>query len=148
MQNGYAVLNRTWKKGDVIEMNLPMDVKRVVANEKVKNDIGKVALQRGPLMYCAEWTDNNGKASNIVIPESITFTTEYKPDLLNGVVVLKSEVPAVKIDDAGMNINTVQQSFTAIPYYAWANRGKGEMQLWFPEKIKDVELFTRDAVSK
>lgn len=148
MQNGYAVINRTWKKGDVVEMNLPMDVRRVVANDKVKNDIGKVALQRGPLMYCAEWTDNNGKTSNIVIPDNATFTTEFKPGLLNGVTIIKSQVPVVKIDDAGMNINTVQQSFTAIPYYAWANRGKGEMQLWFPEKIKDVELFTRDAVTR
>ncbi len=146
MQNGYAVLNRTWKKADVVEVQLPMEVRRVVANEKVKNDIGKVALQRGPILYCAEWVDNDGKASNIVVPDNATFTTEFKPDLLNGVVVVKSQVPAIKIDNNGMSINTVQQPFTAIPYYAWANRGKGEMQLWFPEKIKDVELFTVDAV--
>ena len=148
MQNGYAVLNREWKKGDVVEMNLPMDVRRVVANEKVKNDIGKVALQRGPLMYCAEWVDNNGKASNIVVPDNVVFTAEYKRDLLNGVMVLKSNVHAINIDNAGMNVSTTQQSFVAIPYYSWANRGKGEMQLWFPQKIKDIELFTRDTVSE
>src|SRR5690348_4737362 len=72
-QKGYAVLNRKWKKNDVIEVKLPMQVRRVVANSKVKNDVGKVALQRGPIMYCAEWVDNNGKASNIVIPANTEF---------------------------------------------------------------------------
>src|SRR5450432_1983286 len=61
IQNGYAVLNRPWKKNDVVEMKLPMNVQRIVANAKVKSDIGRVALQRGPLVYCAEWLDNNGK---------------------------------------------------------------------------------------
>ena len=80
MQNGYAVLNRTWKKGDVVEVNLPMEVRRVVANENVKDDIGKVALQRGPIIYCAEWVDNNGKASNHYYSCTMhTFTTEFKP---------------------------------------------------------------------
>jgi DUF1680 family protein len=144
MQNGYAVLNKKWNNNDVITVQLPMAVRRVVANEKVKNDIGKVALQRGPLMYCAEWVDNNGKASNIVVPDNATFSTEYRAGLLNGVVVIKGEVPAVKVDDNGENVTTIKQSFTAIPYYAWANRGKGEMQVWFPEKIKDVELLTAD----
>ena len=62
--NGYAVLSKTWKKGDVVHVNLPMEVRRVTANKNVKDDIGKVSLQRGPLMYCAEWPDNNGKTSN------------------------------------------------------------------------------------
>lgn len=144
MQNGYAVLNRIWKKNDVIEVRLPMEVQRVIANDKVKNNQGKVALQRGPLLYCAEWIDNDGKASNIVLPDNATFTTEYKKDILNGVMLVKSEVPAVKINNNGESITTVKQAFTAIPYYAWANRGKGEMQLWFPEKITDVELFSKD----
>ena len=148
MQNGYAVIDRTWKKNDVLTVQLPMEVRRVIANNKVKSDIGKIALQRGPVLYCAEWIDNNGKASNIVIPSHAAFTTEFKADLLHGVMVLKSEVPAIKIDGNGENIATVQQAFTAIPYYAWANRGKGEMQLWFPEKITDVELLTKEAATK
>ena len=146
MQNGYAILNRTWKSGDIITVQLPMEVRRVVANEKLTNNIGKIAIQRGPLMYCAEWVDNNGRTSNIVVPDNANFTIENKPDLLNGVVVIKTEqVPTVKVDTDGENVTTVKQSFTAIPYYAWANRGKGEMQVWFPEKIKDVEILTRDA---
>ena len=144
LQNGYAVLNRTWQKGDVVDVRLPMNVRRVIANEKVKNDEGKVALQRGPIVYCAEWVDNGGKASNIVMSADATFTTEYRKDLLNGVVLIKSEVPVIKIDDNGESISTKKQAFTAIPYYAWANRGKGEMRLWFPEKIKDVELLSKE----
>jgi DUF1680 family protein len=140
IENGYAVLNRTWKKGDVIEMSLPMDVQRVRANEKVKDDIGRFALQRGPLMYCAEWPDNNGKTSNIILPAGTVFTSEYKPSLLNGVYVLKADATAlISADD---KVTTVKQPFVAIPYYAWANRGKGEMMMWFPERIRDVDILT------
>ena len=144
MQNGYAALNKTWKKGDVVEVNLPMEVRRVVANENVKDDIGKVALQRGPVIYCAEWVDNNGKAANIIIPNNATFTTEFKNDLLNGVEVIKSNVPSVIVSNDGSHISTVNQSFTAIPYYAWAHRGKGEMMIWFPTKVQDVDLITKE----
>ena len=142
IQNGYAAISRTWKKGDVVAVDLPMEVRRVVANEKIKDDRGKIALQRGPLMYCAEWTDNNGKTSNIIIPANTNFTTEYKAELLNGVTVLKAEVPAVLISN-NENINTVKQQFTAIPYFSWANRGKGEMMVWFPTQIKDIELIAK-----
>ncbi len=144
MQNGYAVLNRKWKKNDVIEVKLPMEVRRVIANLKVKNDIDKVALQRGPIMYCAEWVDNNGKASNIVMPANTQFQSEYNPGLLKGIETLHAEVPAVIIKDDGESITTQKQKFTAIPYYAWANRGKGEMMLWFPEKVKDIELVSNE----
>jgi DUF1680 family protein len=144
MQNGYAVLNKTWKKGDVVEMNLPMEVRRVIAKEDVKDDIGKIALQRGPLIYCAEWVDNNGKTGNIIIPANAMFTTEYKADLLNGVVVLKSNVPAVIVNSDGSSVSTENRTFTAIPYYAWAHRGKGEMMIWLPTKVKDVDLIAME----
>jgi hypothetical protein len=140
--NGYASIKKTWKKNDKVEVNLPMEVRRVVANEKLKEDIGKVALQRGPLMYCAEWKDNNGKAGNIIMPGSAAFTTEFKPELLNGVMVLKSDVPAVVINSSE-NIATVKQPFMAIPYYSWANRGKGEMTVWFPTKVTDIEVLSK-----
>ncbi|MGG9963517.1 glycoside hydrolase family 127 protein [Ferruginibacter sp. SUN106] len=142
MQNGYAVINRPWKKNDVVEVELPMDVKRVVANENVKNDIGKVALQRGPIMYCAEWVDNNSKTSNLIIPANTVFKSEFNKDILNGVMTLKAEVPAVIIVNND-NISTQKQSFTAIPYYSWANRGKGEMTVWFPTQVKDIEILTK-----
>ena len=114
MEHGYAVIERNWKKGDRLEVNLPMEVRKVIANSLVAADRGKVALQRGPIVYCAEWPDNNGKVSDLVVPENAVFKPVYEPHLLDGVTVLKGT------------------TLTAIPYYAWANRGKGEMTVWFP----------------
>ncbi|MGZ8558349.1 MAG: glycoside hydrolase family 127 protein [Chitinophagaceae bacterium] len=140
IENGYAVINRTWKKNDKVEVLLPMEVRTVTANEKVKDDIGKIAIQRGPIMYCAEWADNNGKAGNFIIPAGTEFENEYRADLLNGVMVLKAEVPAVFIK--GDNISTEKKLLTVIPYYSWANRGKGEMNMWFPRQVKEIELLS------
>jgi uncharacterized protein len=144
MQKGYAVLSRKWKKGDVVEMNLPMDVRLVKANDNLKEDIGKVAVERGPLVYCAEWIDNNGKASNIVMPTNASFTSELA-NKLNGIEVVKTNVPVVEISNLGTVVTTVAKPVTLIPYYAWANRGAGEMMIWFPSTIKDVDLLSIDS---
>ena len=143
VEKGYAVISRKWKKNDKVEMTLPMDVRRVVANTNVPDDIGKVALQRGPIMYCAEWKDNNGLASNMIVPKDVTFKTQYERDLLNGVMVLKADVKSINVDPSGQNISTQAVTLTAIPYYSWANRGKGEMQVWFPEQVKYVDLVAK-----
>jgi len=143
MKNGYAVISKKWKKDDKVELNLPMNVQRVVANNNLKDDNGKVALQRGPVMYCAEWKDNDGKAGNIIIPKGTVFTTEYQPSLLNGVMVLKAGIKSVNIDETTQTISTQNKTLTAIPYYSWANRGKGEMTVWFPEKVTDITLVTK-----
>jgi uncharacterized protein len=143
IEKGYAVISRTWKSGDVLSVNLPMEVRTVVANKNVKDDIGKIAIQRGPLMYCAEWPDNNGKTSNIILPSGTTLSPEFRGDLLNGVTVLKGEATAVIVDSGKNSITTVRQPFLAIPYYAWAHRGKGEMEVWFPEKITDIDIISK-----
>ncbi|WP_460547731.1 glycoside hydrolase family 127 protein [Hymenobacter daeguensis] len=148
LRNGYAVLARKWRKGDVVDVTLPMEVRRVVANPHVKADLGKVALQRGPLMYCAEWPDNQGRAANLLVPASARFTATYQPTLLNGVTTLTATVPAVQVDEAAGTIQTVPQTLTAIPYYAWANRGKGEMTVWFPAKVVDVDVVTHEVAQK
>jgi DUF1680 family protein len=140
LKNGYAVLNRSWKKGDAVVVTLPMEVRRVVADSHIKDDIGKVALQRGPLMYCAEWVDNNGRAANIIMPSGATFTVSHDNSMLNGITVLQASVPVVNVDTVNNVISTATQTLKAIPYYAWANRGEGEMMLWFPERVKDIEL--------
>lgn len=140
IENGYASVNRTWEKNDQLEVVLPMEIRKVLANQNLKDDIGKIALQRGPLMYCAEWIDNDGRTSNIIVPDHTKFTSEYRSDLLNGVTVLKAQVPFVITN--GNNISTINQTITAIPYYSWANRGKGEMQIWFPSAVKNIELFS------
>jgi DUF1680 family protein len=142
LQNGYAVLNRKWRKGDVVAVTLPMDVRRVHANPRVRDDLGKVALQRGPVMYCAEWTDNQGQATNLLVPSNTKFAASYQPGLLNGVTTLTAQVPAVQVSADGTSVSTVPQTLTAIPYYAWANRGKGEMTVWFPEKVTSLDLLS------
>ena len=136
MNKGYAVIDREWKKGDDIQLDLPMPVKQVIANKALSVDSNKVALQRGPIMYCGEWKDNAGKVSNIFIPGNTKFKTTYESGLLNGVTVLKAEV--LKTDSLYGKVSKAE--FTAIPYYSWANRGKGEMQVWFPQNLNGKEL--------
>jgi DUF1680 family protein len=143
IEKGYAVLGRKWKKNDKVEVNMPIDVRRVIANNKIGEDNGKIALQRGPIMYCAEWKDNNGMASNIIIPKGVVFKPEFEPGLLNGVTILKAEVKSINVDVLGQNVSTQKITLTAIPYYSWANRGKGEMMMWFPEQVKYVDLLTK-----
>jgi len=140
IENGYAVLDRAWKKDDMVEVNLPMEVHKVIATDKLQEDAGKIALQRGPIIYCAEWADNNGRVTNLVLPLNTSFSSEYKAGLLNGIEVLKANAIAVIVDEKENKVNTVKQPFVAIPYYAWANRGKGEMTIWFPASIKDIEI--------
>ena len=140
IEKGYAVITRTWKKGDQVEMDLPMEVKRVIATNKLAEDNGKVALQMGPLIYCAEWVDNDNRTSNIILPAAATFTTEFRQDLLNGINTIHSTVQKVEVDPSNSSISKIAHPFIAIPYYAWANRGKGEMQVWLNENIKDVQL--------
>lgn len=142
MVNGYAVISHKWKKGDVIVLDLPMPVRRIVAIEEVKENINRVALQRGPLVYCFEHPDNNGKAMNILVPDNINFSSEFNPGLLNGVVALKAQAPVATVSTDGLKINTEFRQITAIPYYSWANRGKGQMQVWVPRKVTHVRLFT------
>lgn len=143
IQNGYAILKRTWQKNDLIQVILPMESRKVVSDTLIKDNIGKLSLQRGPLMYCAEWKDNSGKTSNIILPATSTLKAIYNADLLHGVVELKSQASIVEISANGQEIKTNKKPFTAIPYYAWANRGKGEMTVWIPEKITAAELITK-----
>ncbi len=113
---GYVDLKRTWTPGDTLELNLPMPIHRVLANEALTANRGKVALERGPLVYCIEAIDNNGKARTVTLPNTTELTPEPRPDLLGGITTLHSKDPATP--------------FTAIPYYAWSNRGDGEMCVW------------------
>jgi DUF1680 family protein/alpha-L-arabinofuranosidase len=130
MHKGYASLTRKWKKGDVIELILPMPVRRVLSHEKIADNKGKVSLQRGPIVYCAEWPDNEGHVLNLVLADNAKLTTEHSKDTLNGVTVIKSKAVALSYDKEGKTALKKEQDFTAIPYYAWAHRGPGEMAVW------------------
>ena len=121
VMNGYAVISRTWSKDDEIRLELPMPARRVLADERVEDNRGKVAIERGPLVYAAEWVDNDGSVLDIVVPDDSRFEAEHRPDLLGGVTVLKATVP---------NRQGGPRRLTLIPYYAWSHRGPGEMAVW------------------
>ncbi|HEY4874009.1 MAG TPA: beta-L-arabinofuranosidase domain-containing protein [Puia sp.] len=140
LQKGYAIIDREWKKGDIVELNLPMEVKEVVANDSVSADAGKAALQRGPLVYCIEGSDNNKKAWNILLPADAKFNTDFQKNLLDGVTTISIELPVLTVSSDGLSILTEKKLVTAIPYYSWANRGGDDMQVWIPRTIKDVKI--------
>ncbi|HEV9036107.1 MAG TPA: glycoside hydrolase family 127 protein [Puia sp.] len=142
MQQGYAVIDRKWKNGDSVELVLPMKPQMVEACDSVKADIGKVALQCGPLVYCAEWADNSGRTSNLILPVKSGFSLRAGK-VLAGVNMISAAGVRVVVGEDGLNVSTRDAPIELIPYYAWANRGKGEMTLWFPEKVKEVELVSR-----
>jgi DUF1680 family protein len=130
LTDGYVAITRTWNPGDAIDLDLPMPVRRLAAHEKVAADRDRVALQRGPIVYAAEWPDNpNGKVRNIVLPDTSALTAEFRPDLLNGVEVIKGSAFGLSLDEAG-KVQKAEQPFMAIPYATWANRGRGQMQVW------------------
>lgn len=157
LDKGFAVIRRVWSQGDAIEIDLPMEPRRVAAHPAVKDDEGMVAVERGPLVYCAEWPDNGGRALNIVLPDGAALRPEERPDLLGGVVVLtgqalaadpsnvsmtretggkdaaahdEDEAPPVSRRRLASNARLVPHPLTLIPYYAWAHRGDGEMAVW------------------
>ena len=140
---GYAVIDREWKKGDEISIQLPMNVERVISNENIQANKGLVALQRGPLVYCLEHADNRGKVMNIIFPDQAQFSASFNPSLLGGIVTISSKVPVIDISGQGESVSTSIKEITAIPYYSWANRGEGEMQVWVPRKVTDFRLLSK-----
>ena len=140
LEKGYAIIDREWKKGDQVELILPMEVNRIVARSEVKQDDGRVALQRGPIVYCVEGADNRGKAWDLILPDKATFKTTYQKDLLAGIVTIQFQAPSIIVDQDGQSVRTEVRTITAIPYYAWCNRGQNPMQVWLPRKIKDVKI--------
>ncbi|MHC4474291.1 MAG: glycoside hydrolase family 127 protein [Planctomycetota bacterium] len=129
MAGGFARISRKWEKGNVIRLNLPMPIRRVLCSAQVKNNMGKVALQRGPLVYCAEWPDNGGQVNHIVVTDDADIRSKYRRELLGGVMVIEDRRSRIK-DEV---------PFTAIPYYARSHRGVGEMAVWLARTENAVD---------
>ena len=124
--NGYVTINRSWKKGDKIELSLPMDVRRIVANDNAEDDRGKVALERGPIVFCLEGTDQaDHKVFNKYILNSAPISAHFEKDLLNGVMVLEGNAKELQQDGEVKDVK-----FRAIPYSTWNNRGNEQMEIW------------------
>lgn len=126
----YLTLERNWKAGDVIEYNMPMETRRVVANEKVEDDLGRNALQRGPIVFCLEGVDQADKAVfNKYLPADAPIEAQYKPSLLGGVVTLTAQGKEIESNGSEKEV-----TLTAIPYSVWNNRGEGNMEVWIAQK--------------
>ena len=131
MVNGYAVIDRKWKKGDKVEINFPMTVREVLASDQVKEDAGKVAVQRGPVIYCAEWPDNNeGRILNLVLDKNAAFTEGYDNELLGGTEIIRTSGHQIRKTLDGRVEELENEPLLLIPYAFWNNRGAGEMNVW------------------
>ena len=139
-EKGYAIINREWKKDDVVEIMIPMDIKKIIARDELKQDNDRMALQRGPLIYCFEGADNNGKAWNFIMPVNADFKVDNFKVKEESVIALVSNLPVVNANVAGTALTTDIQQVKAIPYYTWCNRGSNPMQVWLPVKIKDIKI--------
>jgi DUF1680 family protein len=139
-ENGYAVIETEWKKGDIAEIDFPMEAKMIVAKDSLKQDNNRVAIQRGPLVYCMEGADNDNKAWNIVVPENTTFTAIPYKVMNENVIALQADLLVVTVNENGSEVKTEKKKITDIPYYTWNNRGKNEMQVWLPTKITNVKI--------
>jgi DUF1680 family protein len=149
---GYVRLTRTWKKGDVVELNLPMPVRRVLANERVEADRGRVALQRGPLVYCVEAVDNGGlRTDAIVLPDEANLQVVRRKDLLKDVVVITGDAAVAFEPRWGELAKVRPHTLVAIPYYAWANRDQDYMDVWLartPSSATPLPALTDSATAK
>ena len=139
LENGYLAISRRWKKGDVVELSLDMTPRLVAANEKVADDRGKMAVERGPLVYCAEWPDNEDiDLFSVLLPREaqLAVTGEKAP---GGACVIAAKAQRLSYDAEG-KLCTSDVTLKLIPYYSWANRGQGKMMVWLPVEAGAVHL--------
>jgi uncharacterized protein len=130
---GYAVISKKWSAGDKVELEFPMPVRKIEADARVKEDNGKIAFQRGPVIYCAEWPDNNkGNLLNLVVDNNSAFTTLYVDTLLKGTQIIRTSGHQTKKTPEGKIELLKEEPLTLIPYALWNNRGRGQMMVWIP----------------
>ena len=134
LQNGYFCIDRKWKKGDVVRVHFDMEPRTVKANYKVEADRGRISVERGPIVYCAEWPDNDFDVLSIVMNREPKFELVERPDLLYGLNQLKTDAQVLSYDDNGRLV-AEDVKLTLIPYYAWCHRGSGEMAVWLPQEL-------------
>ena len=134
LQKGYLTIDRKWKKGDKVEVHFDMNVRTVRANGKVEADRGRVSVERGPIVYCAEWPDNDFDVLSVLMNRTPKFEVVEKPDLLYGINQIKTQAQTLEYDESGRLV-AKDHTLTMIPYYAWAHRGAGNMAVWLPNEV-------------
>jgi len=127
-ENGYAVISREWKQGDEVNYSLPMNIHRVEANQQVVENAQKVAIERGPIVYCLEGKDNGPELMKLALADTAKLSATFAPETLSGVVTISGEATV------SGNKAVKSQKITAIPYFVWDNRGINEMKVWLPRK--------------
>jgi len=131
IEKGYFSINRTWKKGDKVEVHFDMEARTVKPNPAVEADRGKIAVERGPVVYCAEWPDNDFNIFSIILNKKPVFKVETKKDLLYGINTIQTDAQSLSYDAQGKLV-TKEVKLNMIPYYSWAHRGSGDMAVWLP----------------
>ena len=142
MRDGYAYIRRDWQPGDTVELKLDMTIRLLAARPEVRADAGRVAIQRGPLVYCLESADNpGGPLSALAIDTQTPLTATYDAQLLGGCVVIEgrafregardwADALYLPLEEEDGARREEPAAFRAIPYYLWGNRGEGEMAVW------------------
>jgi len=140
IQKGYAVVSKKWIGEDKVEISFPYEIRKIEAHPNVEDDRGKMALQLGPLVYCAEWPDyKDPEIMSLILKKDAKLTYEFQPEKLGGIHEISGEAfGAKKINKKG-DIETYPRAFKAIPYYAWAHRGKGRMKVWIPTSAESAQ---------
>lgn len=137
LDKGYLAIDRKWKKGDRVELEFPMEPRFVAARPEVEADRGRLAVQRGPLVYCAEWPDNDFAFGAAVVNPEMPMTIRSS-DMLGGVTII--DVPAQLVERRDGRLGLSDVKLAMIPYYAWAHRGKGKMAVWLAAEPSAVAL--------
>jgi len=133
-------IHRRWQSGDQVELNLSMPVERVQAHPQVRANCGRIALQRGPLVYCLEEIDNGKNLNDLVLPREEELSVNFEPDFLGGVSVIIGAAKRRRLAPWQEQLYRADPSatenvfFKAVPYFAWANRAPGEMLVWVREE--------------
>ena len=142
--DGYAIVHRNWVDGDSIELSLPMPVERILAHPSERHNVGKFAIQRGPIVYCLEEADNGKDLNNLFVPAEAPLSVDHDGETLGGIVKISGSGFSRRNNDWNETLYRPADSdpletrqFTAVPYFAWNNRGVGEMTVWVNNQIKN-----------
>ncbi len=140
VENDYAVMQKQWQANDKVEVSFPLTVKKITSRDEVMQNKNRVALQRGPLVYCVEGADNEGKALDFILDANAKFNTKLMAVGFEKTIALELDGVILKPDKSGLNVIKTNKKITAIPYYLWCNRGQNEMQVWLPTKFQTFKV--------
>ncbi len=147
LENGYLPISRKWKKGDRVQIHFDMPVRTVTAHHAVAADRGRVSIERGPLVYCAEHPDNAFNLNSVLVGRRPQFTMGHTIIAETAVTTLQTEAQLLGYNDAGQ-LEISGACLTLIPYYAWAHRGRGQMAVWLPQDVSAIKIGKAEVVKQ